>query len=341
MPPPSAASSSRALAAILPQIADGHAYEAHQKARTFASRYIKSAQYDTAIDVLFQSSRALLTAGQPGSGTDLALFLIEVYEAKNEVVSEESRGELTQLIALTGSNGTWRKTLIDKAVTWTAKAGPCPAGDPDLNHYVGELLYKDGAFDLAEPHLLAAGKRDSARVLAQMMFEWWHATSVSSSAGPFALRGTIPYLLNGNVLAARTFITHLLSPNPLPVISSSSAGGTDEVIFTTDSLLNFLQLAVRTCQRAQGAGTSPENRKAQEAWVRLCGTYLGRNSVLAQNPIRKHLNELATLFFGLPPPRNQAVNPFGDMLSSLFGGAPSAGAAPRTLTPGPAAAGLD
>lgn len=91
MPPASAASSSKALAAILPQIASGHAYEAHQKARTFASRYVKSGQYDTAIDVLFQSARELLKAGQPGSGTDLGVFLIDVYEAKNEEVNEVSR----------------------------------------------------------------------------------------------------------------------------------------------------------------------------------------------------------------------------------------------------------
>ena len=30
----------------------------------------------------------------------------------------------------------------EEYVSWTAKAGPCPAGDPDLNHYIGELLYK-------------------------------------------------------------------------------------------------------------------------------------------------------------------------------------------------------
>ena len=93
MPPAAAASSSKALAAILPQIQEGHAYEAHQKARTFATRYVKSAQYDTAIDVLFQSARELLKAGQTGSGTDLASFLIEVYVSKGEGFNEESRLE--------------------------------------------------------------------------------------------------------------------------------------------------------------------------------------------------------------------------------------------------------
>ena len=92
MPPPSSASSSKALAAILPQISAGHAYEAHQKARTFTSRYVKSGQYDTAIDVLFQSARELLKAGQLGSGTDLGAFMIDVYETKGEEITDESRG---------------------------------------------------------------------------------------------------------------------------------------------------------------------------------------------------------------------------------------------------------
>ena len=86
-------SSSKALNAILPLISAGQPYEAHQKARTFASRYNKSAQYDTAIDVLFQSARELLKRGQQGSGTDLTIFLVDVYENKNESVNDESRGK--------------------------------------------------------------------------------------------------------------------------------------------------------------------------------------------------------------------------------------------------------
>ena len=91
MPPPPP-SSTKALNAILPVIASGQAYEAHQKARTFASRYSKSGAYDVAIDVLSQSSTALFKAGHLGSGTDLGQFLIEVYELKGEEVTDESRG---------------------------------------------------------------------------------------------------------------------------------------------------------------------------------------------------------------------------------------------------------
>jgi golgi to ER traffic protein 4 len=132
MPP---SSSTRALNAILPQIASAP-YEAHQKARTFASRYNKSGQYDTAIDVLFQSARELLKTGQAGSGVDLAGFMLDVYDTKGEQVSEDSRGvpllgcratiavadaafhigRVTQLIAMVGPSGSWRKTLIDKSI---------------------------------------------------------------------------------------------------------------------------------------------------------------------------------------------------------------------------------
>lgn len=104
-PMASSASVTRALNAILPQIASGQPYEAHQKARTFASRYSKSGQFDTAIQVLFQSARELLKVGQQGSGTDLATFLLEVYESKGEEVNEESRGGILSLLTSCAPGG--------------------------------------------------------------------------------------------------------------------------------------------------------------------------------------------------------------------------------------------
>jgi len=52
----------------------------------------------------------------------------------------------------------------------------------------------------AEPHLLASGTRDSARLLAQVYFEWAKASnSLESHAGIFALRGTLPYALPSHI----------------------------------------------------------------------------------------------------------------------------------------------
>jgi len=322
-------------------VAAGQPYEAHQKARTFAARYVKSGQHATAIDVLFQSARELFKIGQQGSGTDLTVFLLDTYETGQVGVDDESRGRLTQLIALTGSSGSWRKQVIDRSIAWSARVGACPAGDQDLQHYVGEVLYKDGVFDDAEPHLLASGKRDSARLLAEM-FVQWSADSDASIAGLFALRGTIPYLQNGNILAARTFITTFVSavlaarPRLVSQLQSESLSvpaddDASEVRFCADPLLNFCQLAVLACQRADGE----RSRAARENWVKLCGTYQSRGGALASGDVRVALNEIAQLYFGIAAPRSQSDNPLGAMLSSMLGGGPPGGGAPqrRMLAP--------
>jgi hypothetical protein len=159
----------------------------------------------------------------------------------------------------------------------------------------------EGNFVGAEPHLLSSGTRDSARLLAHVYSDWAKATNtLGSHAGIFALRGILPYarcshvycwsftmymyrfLLNGNVLASRAFLTGFISHispsgDPLPIGTTG-----DEILLTEDSLLNFAQLAVRTVQRAAGA----QNRIAREAWVRLCGTYQARGGVLAHPEIR-------------------------------------------------------
>ena len=104
MPPPP--SSAKALSAILPLIAAGNAYEAHQKARTFASRYVKANQYDVAIDVLYQAAREMFKGGHLGSGTDLGAFMLDVYETKAETVDDESRGAFDRIILTTNGSST-------------------------------------------------------------------------------------------------------------------------------------------------------------------------------------------------------------------------------------------
>lgn len=131
---------------------------------------------------------------------------------------------------------------------------------------------------------------------------------------------------------------------------------------TKDSLVNFAQMAVLTCQRAQG----DQNKVMRESWIRLCGTYQGKIGLLATPEMRavnssfifhekrfifigvpvlsQTLNEIATLYFAIPPPRTQAGNPFGDMMSSLFGGPAQSQPSRRMLAPGQAAStspGLD
>lgn len=94
------------------------------------------------------------------------------------------------------------------------------------------------------------------------------------------------YLQNGNILAARTFIKHFTAAIPLSLRLDSDSvipvGEKNEVIMTKDSLVNFAQMAILTCQRAQG----DQNKVMRESWIRLCGTYQGRVPQLATPEMR-------------------------------------------------------
>ena len=59
--------------------------------------------------------------------------------------------------------------------------------------------------------------------------------------------------------------------------------GDDEVILVNEPIVNFAQLAVLTCQRAQGE----RNKAVRESWVRLCGTYQSKGGVLATPEVRQ------------------------------------------------------
>lgn len=67
-----------------PRISEGSYYEAHQQLRVIASRYVKSANWPAATEILHGGALALLKAGQGGSGGDLGLFLVDVLN-KGEV----------------------------------------------------------------------------------------------------------------------------------------------------------------------------------------------------------------------------------------------------------------
>ena len=173
------------------------------------------------------------------------------------------------------------------------------------------------------------------------------------------------YLQNGNILAARTFVKHFTSsftskyPSfTSPNSSSISIGTADEIILTSDPVLNFSQVAVRLCQRAQGE----KNKLMRESWVRFCGTYQSKGGVLATKEIRKVrrplftclirrgdkpraqiLGEIGELFFALPRPKGQQAHPMGDIMSALMGGGgpPGLQQQRRVLTPASASVNLD
>ncbi|KAL6719598.1 hypothetical protein ACLMJK_001518 [Lecanora helva] len=77
------------------RIAEGQYYEAHQQLRVVASRYVKSSDWNSAIDILYNGAVALLKAGQGGSGGDLGCFLVDVLsKSEKECGATEKEGDV-------------------------------------------------------------------------------------------------------------------------------------------------------------------------------------------------------------------------------------------------------
>jgi len=74
------------------RIFEGQYYEAHQQLRVVAARYVKQQNWNAAIGILHEGALALLKASQGGSGGDLCLYLVEVFDKGKQPVNSNSKG---------------------------------------------------------------------------------------------------------------------------------------------------------------------------------------------------------------------------------------------------------
>ncbi|OAV91114.1 hypothetical protein PTTG_07891 [Puccinia triticina 1-1 BBBD Race 1] len=338
MPTPSLA---RTLKSIQSLVDQQEWYAAHQKYRTSAARLLKSndqASTQDAILLLFEGSRLLLERGQTGSGTDLGLMLIrDVMVAKNVPVGVEERNKLLTLIALTGSSGSWRKTLIDAAVSWSCDAGDCPTGDPALHLAVGERLFKENQFQSAVVHLLSACNRDAAKVLSNLLWAWSKedkSNSDGSLSGRYASVGVLGYLELGSILSARTFLEDFLQktisayPKLLNCDLNADCNNSTVHVFSVPSL-NFLQLLILTCQVGPGSlpngSVPPPNHPGptigKAVYQAMIGRYSRLDGWVSSPAIQESFATLAEMYFGIRQQR-QGGNILSDLMGSLFSGGP-------------------
>lgn len=290
------------------RIGEGQYYEAQQQTRVVAARYIKSANWDAAIDILYNVSQSLLKAGQGGSGGDLCVLLVDVYKQAELKPDANSKGRLLTCLRLFESGEPTRKKFVGEMIAWSCKYGEYPAGDPDLHHVAGSLYADEHEPYEAERHLLL-GTRDSAEVLTRMEYEWYKEDD-SHTAAAYLARAVLPYLLVANVRAAntsyRTF-TSLLSEDKGAGLGMQdvSSGSADARVFPSLPLLNFLGLLLLAVQRG-----SPE-------LFRQLQTKYAAN-IAETGTWDEALEMIAEMYFGIQRPRQS--NPLLDMMGSLFGG---------------------
>jgi golgi to ER traffic protein 4 len=99
------------------RIEEGQFYEAHQQLRVIASRYVKQGNHDAAIDLLASGAQLLLKAGQGGSGGDLGLFLVEVYNKAEVKPDAGSKARILSLMRGFPAGEPTRKRFIGEAIT--------------------------------------------------------------------------------------------------------------------------------------------------------------------------------------------------------------------------------
>ncbi|KAI1008040.1 hypothetical protein K3495_g187 [Podosphaera aphanis] len=312
------------------KINEGQFYEAQQQTRVVAARYIKSKDWDAAIDILFSVAQSLLKAGQGGSGGDLSLMLVDVYKQAELQPDPTNKGKLLTLLRQFESDEPTRKKFIGEMIGWSAKYGMYPAGEPDLHHVAGSLYAEERDVYEAERHLVL-GTKDSPEIYANLEYDWYMQDD-SHTAALYAARVVLPYLLAGNVRDANrslhVFTSRLKTTNQNLAVEVANGSSSDLQIFPSLPLLNFLGLLLLAVQKG-----------IPNVYRQLYNKYSPQaKEIKIWDEALSHIGEI---YFGIPRPRQG--NPLLDIMGSMFGGTTPAKPQSKRIgaTEAPVAEGLD
>ncbi|KAG8623181.1 hypothetical protein KVT40_008157 [Elsinoe batatas] len=289
------------------KVEEGQYYEAHQQLRVIASRYVKTSDWESAVDILSQGATMLLKANQGGSGGDLCMFLMDVYNKGELEADIKNKARLLYLLRAFPKNEPTKKRFVGEIVAWSSKNSPYPAGDPELHHVAGTMFAEEGEALDAERHLVL-GTNDSPAVFASLEYEWYKSDE-PSTAPLYVARAVIPYLLVGNIRAANKvwlLFTSKLASTPGLSVQEVGSASSDLRVYPSLPLMNFLGLLLLSIQR--GSADLFRQLKAQYgSHIKEVGSW---DEALAQ---------LGEMYFQIKIPSQS--NPLMDMMGSfLMGG---------------------
>ncbi|SMR57003.1 unnamed protein product [Zymoseptoria tritici ST99CH_1E4] len=302
----SAAKIEKVLARQRTKIEEGEFYEAHQQLRTIANRYVKASDWPAAVDLLSSGASMLLKAGQGGSGADLCIYLMEVYQKGELKADVANKARILGLLKAFPPNEPAKKKFVGSIVEWSSKCSEFPAGDPELHHVIGTLFAEEGEPYDAERHL-TLGTSDSASVFADMEYEWY-SSDEPSTASHYVARAVFPYLLIGNTRGANKalllFTSKLSSAHPGLGVQSISSPSSDIRIYPSLPLLNFLGLLLLAIQRGSA-----------DLFKQLKTHYAAHLKEVAWD---ETLAQIGEMYFAIKIPSQS--NPMFDMMSNMLMG---------------------
>jgi len=98
------------------RVEEGQFYEAHQQLRVIATRYVKASDWESAVDVLSSGATMLLKANQGGSGGDLCIYLMDVYNKAALEVDVKNKARLLYLLRIFPPEEPTRKKFVGEMI---------------------------------------------------------------------------------------------------------------------------------------------------------------------------------------------------------------------------------
>lgn len=304
------------------KIDSGEFYEAHQTLRTITNRYVKSKQYNEAIDLLYQGAAILSKNKEYGSSSDLITYLIQVYDEAGIECNNDNKQYKIKLIELVNYLPDHEPSLPDlakQAINWSTKStnDASKFGDNSLHHIFGIKFLnrikhdknlvmesdKTKLFSVAELHLIL-GTYESIPPYVDFLYQWYKQQTKIADPGVFLARAVINYAYLKNIKFVNEAIDKFLGQ--LTADNSGYETIDSKVLYYPQfPVINFLQLLAVSLSKEQAAG---------DKFLKLYNQF---KPVLAQHELTSAVEYLGRTYFDLKLGNAQGGQ---NMLANLMGG---------------------
>ncbi|XP_047513864.1 Golgi to ER traffic protein 4 homolog isoform X2 [Pieris napi] len=130
----------------------GQYYEALQMYRTLYFRYLNQKKYGDLLQLLQSGANILLECDQQGSGTGLAILLLDVLIKSHTQPCEEWIEKIAQLFSKIKPNVVERETFLITALKWSMDKNT--RGHPLLHKRIAEVYWQEKKLTSAYRHFL-------------------------------------------------------------------------------------------------------------------------------------------------------------------------------------------
>lgn len=279
------------LTGLRERIGQGHYYEALQMYRTLYFRYSGRKRFEDALLLVHDGALTMLNHDQPGSGADLGMIVLELYETIPKTVTAETVGKALEIFKAFVKPTPVRDTFVKGLLKWSGSAGGAPArGDPRIFDAWATSLHQEG--DLATAHAkFLHGTEDCSPIFATLIREMGEDKVTRDR---LVARTVLQLLCLENMRTANTLLTAYM-------------GGEGDTKEAASDPLDFARYLLTTCER-----------DAKPLFNILVTKY--KPVVTALKDVQPYLAKIGRIYFNIVEKQQQPANPMQAMMQSLMGG---------------------